>query len=367
MQSVFNVAPGGSLPRQGLGFAAAAVVVDNYTPNYIVITDAGKTIPPWVYGAVVALPDGTTTAAASLKATTPAIPGPPVPVSQVTLTWTDQALPASAGHLLAQASYSNQQVIATVSAPAGQARNQDVPVPAGTQSIGYLVRTAGGNVVPAVVTIVGDQSGNEYAGATSPPATGGPQWASFALTDTTVLVDVTAAGGPAQVDILASPLALSVDAAQSAGTANAVFLTDNAAVPLFLDDLNTNKSLGVSLAQANPAPWQEPNLRPIRFVHTFPTTQAGALEIIAGVAGQAIRIWQLSLVWDATAAASSLHLVDAAHGNPAGGTIVGDVSMVVSTPPPLGPGGPLTVGNSLYAWADSGTPSSRGWLSASQG
>lgn len=103
-ENVLTLAPGDRPLNQSLGFGARSVVVDNLTASYVQLPDTGKSVPPWVYGAVVSLPLGINRARASLLATVPAVPGPPVPPSLAvcTMTWTDVALAPSPGHLLQQ-------------------------------------------------------------------------------------------------------------------------------------------------------------------------------------------------------------------------------------------------------------------------
>jgi len=260
-QEVATLAPGGQPLAQSLGFEASAVVVDNLTSSYLVLADAGKTIPPWIYGAVVALPPGVRRATAKLVATTPAIPGPPVPLSLATLTWTDQPLPADPGHLLQQSQYGSQVVIGTVKGNANTTVGPTtIAVPAGTMSIGYLVRADAGNDTPRTVIILGHQSGNEYATVTPLSNIGGPQWFLFAASDTSVDVTLTTnVSNPSSIDVLASPLVEVLDIVQSFGTfVNAqLFSGSGAAGPLTIDSPATGiLLLGVSLADANPAPWQ---------------------------------------------------------------------------------------------------------------
>jgi hypothetical protein len=260
-QSVISFVPGGLPLSQNLGFEAAAVVCDNYTSSYLTLTDAGKTIPPWTYGAVVSLPPGIRWANATLTATVPAISGPPVPVVQASLTWTDQPLPAAPGHLLQQSSYANQTLVGNVKATAG---NTVTPapfaVPAGTQSIGYLVRSDSGNDTPQSVIIQGAQSKNDYTTAAPTSNIGGVNWYPFSVTDTAVSVTLHAnAANPSSIDVLASPLAIAVDVTNPVGNLLKTVVTDAAtgtAIPI--DNSGAaGASLQVSMVGANPASWQK--------------------------------------------------------------------------------------------------------------
>ena len=377
-QDVLTLSPGGSPLLQTLGFSPASVICDNYTPDYLALPDVGKTIPPWTYGAVVALPPGLTRASATLSATTPAIPGPPVPLVQATLTWTDAQLPPDPGHLLQQVTTQQQNVLASVIAPAAGSNQVSVPVPAGTLSIGFAVRSEAIPSEPAghfyetpqLVSIQGNQTDIEYLTTTSATATT-VLAVPFDSSDTSVTVDLTAnASDQSKIDVLAWPIAVSVAITQNPGALPiGVFLADGSGNPLGPLDTGLGGAdaiTPVSMFESTPAPWQAPNLAPIRIARTWPTTQATAVELIAAVAGERIYVFGIPITWDATAAASALHLVDAAHGSPSGGTIIADISQVV-TAPAATPMLRLGVGRSLYAWADSGTPTARGVLSASQG
>jgi hypothetical protein len=209
-QSVFTLTPGGLALGRSLGFTPTAVQVDNYTSSYVTLSDVGRVIPPWTYGAVVPLPEGIRQANAVLTATVPAVAGPPVPVSQVILTWTDQPLPADPGHLLQQSQYGVQTELGTVLATDPVIATKTFTVPAGTQAIGILVDGAQAPV--QLVSVVGVTSGNFYLNLTSVDNGEGPQWRSFSVVDTAVTVHLTAfAGQSALVHVLASPLLAAVD------------------------------------------------------------------------------------------------------------------------------------------------------------
>lgn len=216
-QSVLKLTPGGRPLGVSLGFGARAVVVDNYTSSYVLLPDAGKTIPPWTYGAVVTLPpEGIRQARASLVPTVPAVPGPPVPVSETALTWTDQLLSADPGHLLQQSAYGLQQVIGSLTAATGALVTKTFDVPAGTQAIGFEVYGTVG--IPQLVQVQGHTTGNTYLSASNPPPTGGPQMAPFGSSDTQVDVSLTAiAVGSSKIDVIASPLLPVVDILTAAG------------------------------------------------------------------------------------------------------------------------------------------------------
>lgn len=224
--------------------------------------------------------------------------------------------------------------------PTGVPVNQTISVPSGTSesftiqagSV-YLTLLLSPTNGKCAYTLTGDQTGQQYLNETIPPVAGGLlRYVKLNPGDSSATF---ANSGPGNLG------------------GNVGFSSDSAGPEVY----------------PTPAPvWLAPNLAPIRIAQAFPTTQATAVELRQGVAGQSLRILQLALAWDtALTGGKSLHLVDAAHGSPSAGTIIGDVSQQLQNPPSLGPGGPLTIGNSLYAWADDGTVTGRGWLSLSVG
>ena len=92
-----------------LGFEARTVEVTNYTSSYVHLPDCPPDIPPWVYGAVRALPAGIRYARASLVSVSPPPVGPPVPATQAILTWGDVASAPDPGRLLPQSAAANIQ------------------------------------------------------------------------------------------------------------------------------------------------------------------------------------------------------------------------------------------------------------------
>jgi hypothetical protein len=227
VQSVLTLAPGAVAQAQSLGFTALSVIVDNYTSSYVVLPDAGKTIPPWTYGAVVTLPEGIRQANASLVATVPAVAGPPVPVVQAVLTWTDQPLPADPGHILSQGVYGLQVLLGQVVAPVppGTAVTKTFNVPGGAQVVGFIVDFAsGGN--PAGVKINGHQTGNTYLNITNTGVLSGSPGPFTAIIasplDTQIDVILTPGGFTDVVDVLAFMTQVNVFAQQVPGTFFAV-------------------------------------------------------------------------------------------------------------------------------------------------
>ena len=100
-QQTLKLTPGGPPLAQSLGFSCVSVIVDNDTGLYVSLPDAGRVIPPWVHGAVVTFDVPVRTARGALMATNPTVPGPPVPVTQAVLTWTDDPLASNPGFSIA--------------------------------------------------------------------------------------------------------------------------------------------------------------------------------------------------------------------------------------------------------------------------
>ena len=323
MQDVLTLTPGGLPLGVSLGFTAASVVCDNYTSNYLTLPDAGKTIPPWTYGAVVALPPGTRRALATLTPTVPAVPGPPVPVIQASLTWTDVPLPADPGHLLQQSQYAQQNVFqsvqATVANPSVTVDN--VPVPAGTQAIGFIIDQIN-NSLPTTVTIIGDQTGHTYINAVSPVAADSLQVAPAALQDTTVQLSVTApVASTSLVHFLAIPYPLVTFVRTVTGQA-----------------LNVNS--------LTPAAWQVPNQGPLRIASGM---NSGAdATLVAAATGVTLRLFDCNIAFDGVSANSTVTLEDSNGG------LLHDFETGVQVPAPFHGGGvalPIGLGVKLHNFA----------------
>lgn len=101
-QQVFSLSAGQTLSPTAVGFTVRSVVVDNYTDNFVLIPDAGVTLAPWTIRVVVSMPPGIVRATASLVSVPHPIPGVDVPQPLCYMTWTDETLLVSSGHLLQQ-------------------------------------------------------------------------------------------------------------------------------------------------------------------------------------------------------------------------------------------------------------------------
>ena len=359
IQSVLTLVPGGPALAQSLGFDARTVIVDNFTSSYVQLADAGKTIPPWTYGAVVAFAVPENTARAKLVSVTPAPAGPAVPVVQAVLSWTDVALPPDPGHLLQQSSYAQQQSVPGFPIVVPQDGNSHdlgtVNVPPGTHAIGFTFTGPG---VLSSLIVHGQTSQINYADET---AVG-----SFA----TAIVKVFS-GIDSQVDI-------QVNTTTGAGscTIEAVFIPDAQVVAIdpdtqvFLSALNSGPigadlntagipALAVSLKYAAPAPWEAAS--------TSVTTRVapGALNtdftIRSGVGGQ--RIYVHDVVVNTNS--GTTWTVDLWDGPSVNGLKVAELNMAVFTAvgasPPIpwdGRGRQLGVGNSLIGTLAAGAAAS---------
>jgi hypothetical protein len=339
-QTVFNIQPGGAALARTLGFRCRSVIVDNYTSSYVNITDAGKTIAPWVYGAVVTLPPGITQANASLTPTVPAVAGPPVPVIQTTLTWTDQELPVDPGHPLQQSQFSVSTLLDRIdTAPGGTTKTYSVP--AGAVSIGMSTdfdatgtSTQNRFNAPTFAEIAGQPSGAVYVDLTSSLVSPSVTWVLLDPNDRVVTVQYTIVANPLNcfIDVFTSPLAL---AGQQ-------------------EDLQGN--LLVSLANAFPAPWQAAD-------HTVEVADAlangGTVTKIAGVPGFRIFVHTITLGFDAASAGNDLQILEGG----ATGTSRGRISAATVAPPAQDwKGRTFAAGNGLTLKANGAALTPRGTI-----
>jgi hypothetical protein len=177
------------------------VTIDNFTSSFVRLPDAGVDVPPWVYGAVVKLFPPTNKARASLIATVPAIPGPPVPSQQATLTWSDADLASNSGHLLQQSTVSQPQELGDVVGAVGTITTSTFALPAGTQSIGFrTIQTGGGSLSGSAALTFEDAdtaSKSTFFGQ-NPVITNG--WAFFTVSELpssglTVVLDMSGVSG----------------------------------------------------------------------------------------------------------------------------------------------------------------------------
>lgn len=359
--SPFTITVGGGALNEWLGgWSANSAVVDNHSSQHVFLPDVNVYCPPRIVGYTVPLPalgrvhaqfqvppgtnDGPPVAGQIALVTFYAqelAPNPGVPDGQVAVTiprqklWPDGVTPVT-----------QSQPSFTVAAGA-TSPTLTFTLPPGTVQIRVLA-TAGGLLFQYALLVLGHQTVEQYWGqptAPGAPATVPTSTLPFTIAverDWDTQVDLIAVGDPAQATTYYVSALFGVESPGQAGAAQSVIIP-------------------------TPAAWQYPNQFSQRLAGTFPSTQATARELVVGAPELRVYVTQLSMAWDAVAAGSSFHLVDAVHGSPGGGTIRADLSCSVQNPAPVGPLGPFTVGNSLYVFCDSGTVVGRGTISVGQG
>src|ERR1700730_2912886 len=126
IQQVYNVTEGQPL-NQSFGFVANSVTINNLTQSWAYVTPAQLFIPPYQYGVVVPIP-GTDIADITWRTPT-SLPVGPVGTGTLSATYTDTALPASAG----QSVFTQQtQVVLGSVAPSS---SKPFTIPAGCQAL----------------------------------------------------------------------------------------------------------------------------------------------------------------------------------------------------------------------------------------
>jgi hypothetical protein len=222
-----------SAPSLGvsLGFEAAAVIIDNFTSEFVQLTDAGRTVPPWTAGAVVPMPAGIRNANAVLVATTPAVPGPPVPIVAATLTWTDEPLPAAAGNLLTQSVINQPQKLGTVVGSVGASTTQVFTLPAGTQSVGFTTVQSGGGSLTGTASLTfedDNQTSESLYYQVNPVITNGwafvpvSQLPTNAIAVVLDMTGMTGANGQFTTTVVALPYSAAVGVTTFAGASVAI-------------------------------------------------------------------------------------------------------------------------------------------------
>lgn len=231
----FFITPPNGKITDNLDFVPQTVIVDNFTNQWVYLPTVPKFIPPGVSGATVPT-NSTTTQLSALFQAPPGLSQPTLVITSsdgtitpAHLTFMEDAHPASPG-VVGQGDA--QKVIATLVSPAnGSSPFETITVPAGTQSIGYLsyieqfspVHINPGVDTPIAITIQGHTTGQQYvsifstgAALNSSLANGGPQWVLLDPSDTALDCQISAnVSTSAIVDILVSPLAMSLDVAQA--------------------------------------------------------------------------------------------------------------------------------------------------------
>lgn len=169
---------------------------------------------------------------------------------------------------------------------------QTLPVPAGTQSIGFYVRLDSGRSVPQEIIITGTQGQQNYVITTTPSTTGGAQWFPYAsASDSSVDVTMIAALGTSAIDVLASPVVEAINIQETSGTRLPVTLFDPAsglAITTGASPSGRGPSIGVSLFDATPAPWQAAAASTT--IDGSSVANGATLTLVAAVAAQKVYV-----------------------------------------------------------------------------
>jgi hypothetical protein len=203
------------------------------------------------------------------------------------------------------------------------------PMPGGVASVGFGVdineATLGAptrSVLPPTVTLRGLPSGDNYL-VVAPVVSRRMYWAVFNPEDTTLAVftDGSTRISGVFLDILTSPIVMTGQGGDQFG------------------------NMSVTLAGAQPAPWQVPNQEPFSIAAAI--ASGGNANIIPAIGGKVISLFSLALTVDAVGAAGSdLRFFD---GDPATtGTERGRIGTNVQPPPIDFHGASLTAGNGFY-------------------
>jgi hypothetical protein len=244
----------------------------------------------------------------------PAVPGPPVPRTQATLTWIEQALPADPGHLLQQASFGQATLIDTalgVTPGGGAVTHTGIAIPAGTQTL-LVIGTdqtffAGGGHVD----LTGEVTNETYFGSepfpTSPstvPVSGILYFPAIPVDTTVKVIYDAVAAVRVNFWMFALPTVPAVSVINEIKTVLMDSLGSLLSTPT---ELAADPLLGVTLSGANPAPWQAP-----RSVVTFNASIAsgGNSIIIAAAGGVTLYLHHFTIGDDGANAAARYHFQD---------------------------------------------------------
>lgn len=217
-----------------------------------------------------------------------------------------------------------QEVRATLTAAANSSVVSSISVPAGTQAIGYEVRSDAGADTPLLVTFHGNSTANDYFAVVPGSNIGGVQWSPFGAGDASVTVTVQARVlSPARIDVLVSPMALAVNVVQRFADVWNVQLLSNAGLsPNINSQGGGNATLAVDMQLAQPASWQAASAD---YAVGTGTIAAGATLVLqAGTALRQMRLWEQSFHLTAGAAGSFGQLQDT------GGTALRQMNFAVA-------------------------------------
>lgn len=291
-----------------LNWTAVQVIVDNPTTWWLYLPAARRYIRPGLMGAVVPFP-GSTEVSAQWQAPIGYSQPTPIAGQEATLIWLSAGVEASPHPGVAAVVSQQQSVQASVIAPAGGNNTVHVPIPSGTLSIGFAVRSEAipgepGHFyeTPQAVSIFGDQTDIEYFSTTLATDTS-VLAVPFDPSDMTVEVILAAAAGDqSKIDVLAWPIAVSVAVRQNPGDnpIGVTLIVPSTDISYSIDNPAVGEnSLGVSLFQATPAPWQRGSTI-LRFAASI---AAGATApLLAANANVTLYLFTMSLGVDAPAA-----------------------------------------------------------------
>lgn len=264
LSSVFAMSPGQPPMALNLGFAPRTVLVNNFTSNYVSIPDAGQLVPPFTYGAVIALPPGALNANASLVPALPAPIGPAVPRNEASLTWLDAEMTPAPGTLMPGTLAGVSQLLHATAPGFSTSSSGSFTVPPATESLSVITVPTGSNGA-AAFTLTGATTNFLYYQGNQSVAT-----ASYEVVP---------------VDPISDPV-INWSWQSAPGNRN----TD-----WFISPLPTAAPIDGILT---PLPWQAP--RTDRGI--VDSTGANPATVVAAVAGQRIWVWSWKLEISAQAA-----------------------------------------------------------------
>ena len=197
-----------------------------------------------------------------------------------------------------------QSVLAVITTVGGGDNvSRSIPLPAGSQAVGYMVTFTGfGN--PATIVVTGDQTSKSYfaTGVVS----GAPldfQAVPLAAADTSVTVSVTSQAQPDKVTFLVWGYNPTSFVQQQASTSFDVKILDVVAQTRASVVAGATRN-ELAVAMPDPALWQAPNQCLV--IHSSPPATTAWAALITGVAGQLIYLHDWELV--GPSAANSVYL-----------------------------------------------------------
>lgn len=288
--------------------------IANESPYQCTVTAVAKSISLEPYSVDVLEPSQTVTLLAATFLALSTLPAAPVSQLVVTLAEVGEDFPGSYPMPLPRqaATFSPGPVLQHITGVAGQHQTIDIPIPAGTQQIGWQVDGLDDDGLgPTSVAIVGDQSGDSYG-----------TW-NFPFLQPMYSVPL-------------SPVDTSISVTVFPRTAHGY------GIYVLAWSIGMPPSNGAAL-------WQAANLRPIAIAATLTAGTAGRLLLLGGVAGQVIYMHSASLGFDA-APGNSVSLSDG-DPNLTGQNFATFEGASITPQPQEYHGAPLGRGNGLYLWS----------------